>query len=317
MGPKVELKDINSFVRIARAGSLSKAAKETNRPKATLSHGLRRLEDCMQVELFQRNARGLSLTDAGRAYLEQTGRIFESCDAAEAAAQRAHSTIGGRIRLAASAEFGTSILGAATVFLAREHPELEFDVRMYPSDVLLTDQLDYDALIFVGTPPDSSLISRKMGSVSYGLFASQAYLDIHSTPTTPDDIADLPGVQYTRSGIQEPWRAVQGKHEFDISFSRHFTVNDYWMAKFYCVSGVALAYLPDFFVHYEVRQGALIEVLPELRSHQINAQILYPPSRHKNPRVKRVVDTLCTQFEEILLFPGYSLIDISGSDTDK
>jgi len=310
MDTRAELKDISNFVRIARAGSLSKATRETNLPKATLSHSLRRLEDCLRVELFLRSASGLSLTDAGQAYLEQAKRIFESCDAAEAAAQRAHSTIGGRIRLAASAEFGTSILGAATLYLAREHPELDFDIRMYPSDVLLTDQLDYDALIFVGTPPDSGLISRKIGAVSYRLFASQNYLDNYGEPKTPKDVAVLPGVQYTRGGIPEPWRVCRGDRVTDISFAQRFYVNDYWMSKFYCVSGAALAYLPDFFVHYELDQGALLNILPDYSSKEISAQVLYPASRHKNPRVKRVVDTLRTRFTDILLHPGYSLIDI-------
>lgn len=304
----VELKDIGGFVQIARSGSLTRAAREAGVPKATLSHNLRRLEDALGVELFIRGARGLTLTDAGKAFHEHCKRIFDSCEVAVSAAQRAHSSISGKIRLSASAEFGTSILGAATLYLAREFPGLEFEVRMYPSDTLLTDLHDFDCLIFVGTPPDSSYMCRKMGEVTYRIYASPEFFEQHGVPPGPDSIANLPGVQYTRNGISEVWLLNDGDQERALQFRPRFNVHDYWMAKYYAVAGVALAYLPDFFVYYEVDQGGLVPVLPNWRSERTAAWVIYPPSRHRNPRIKMVADTLCERFDEFIIHPGYSLI---------
>jgi len=42
------------------------------------------------------------------------------------------------------------------------------------------------------------------------------------------------------------------------------------------VSGVALAYLPNFFVHCEVEQRSVVQVLPESRSGKISARVIYP-----------------------------------------
>src|SRR5690606_4918250 len=97
-----ELRDIKSFMGIARAGSISRASLMYNIPKATLSHHLRRLEDSLQVELFVRKAKGLELTDAGKEFLDHSAIIFDSCENATNAAQRAHSEISGRIRIVAS-----------------------------------------------------------------------------------------------------------------------------------------------------------------------------------------------------------------------
>ncbi len=309
MEEKIELKDIDLFVRIARTGSLSKTAQQFNIPKASLSHSLRRLEDSLNVELFIRSARGLSLTEAGRAYLKNCHRIFESCDLAAYAAQSAHSSVSGKIRIAASAEFGTSILGAATLHLAREHPELDFEVRMYPSDVLLTAQPEFDCLIYVGTVPDSSYLCRKMGTISYGIYASPSFLNTHGTPKLPKDIKALSGVEFSRGGISEAWLLNLKNHAQPIDYQRKFSVNDYWMAKYYAVLGLALAYLPDFFVHYEVLNGALRPVLPHARSVETAAWVVFPMSRHKNPRVQLAVDTLCSKFQEFIVHPGYTLIE--------
>ena len=308
MREHLELKDINGFVHIVRAGNLSRASKETNVPKATLSHNLRRLEDALGVELCIRSSKGLTLTDAGRAFLEHCPQIFESCELASSAAQRAHSSIGGKIRLVGNAEFGTTILGAATLYLSQAHSSLEFDVRMYPSDTLIADLPDFDCLIYVGVAPDSDHICRKMGSASYGLYASPVYLEEFGVPKNPNDIRDLPGVRHTRNGIPEDWKLQNGGCELPVEFVPRFNVHDYWMAKYYAVSGAALAYLPDFFVHYEVNIGGLVPVLPESRSESILIWAIYPRSRHKNPRIKLVVDTLCKTFDRFIIHPGYSLI---------
>ena len=97
MAYKFELRDVQGFLQIARAGSLTAAATANNVPKATLSHNLRRLEDALEVELFTRKTRGMELTDAGREYFNNCAQIFDACEAAAGAAQRAHSTVSGRI----------------------------------------------------------------------------------------------------------------------------------------------------------------------------------------------------------------------------
>lgn len=101
---------------IARTGSLTRATVVSGVPKATLSHSIRRLENLLEVELFLRSPKGLHLTDAGRALLD-SARVFDSIEAATSAAQRARSTLNGKVRILSSVEFGTSITGAATLLL--------------------------------------------------------------------------------------------------------------------------------------------------------------------------------------------------------
>lgn len=312
-----ELKDVRGFVQIARAGSLTSAANESNIAKATLSNNLRRLEDALGVELFTRHKRGLKLTEAGRAFLDKSKRIFESCEIAANSAQRANNVVSGKLRIVASAEFGTSILGAASLLLARQRPELQFELRIFPTDSLLTDEVDFDCMIYVGTAPDSDYLCRKLGKVHYGLYASPAFVSRYGMPSDHRDISSLPGVEYERTGDPEQWLVNDREKVRVIDFKRRFSVNDYWMAKYYAVLGEVIAYLPDFFVHYEVKQNALVPILPAQHSSEIAAWVIYPQSRHQNPRVKLMVETLCSHFNQIILHPGYSLVrphsDAGGS----
>jgi len=306
MAAPYELRDITGFLQIARAGSLTKAANAHNIPKATLSHNLRRLEDALEVELFTRKTSGLELTDAGREYFAHCAQIFEACETAAGAAQRAHSTISGRVKIAASAEFGTSIIGAAAHYLAQSNAQIDFDLEMYPHDRLIIGQTDFDCLIYVGQPPDSSLMARKMGEVAYGLYASPAFVTAHGALKSAAEVKDLNGVLYTRSGVDERWRLMEGTSETTLTCHPRFRVNEYWMAKYFAVKDQVLAYLPDFFVHYELELGALVPILPALRSAPVPVQVLYPAQRHKNPRVMMLVEALCDHFDEFIYSPGYT-----------
>jgi DNA-binding transcriptional LysR family regulator len=309
-----ELKDISCFLWIARTGSISRAATTHNIPKATLSHHLRRLEDALQVELFVRKAKGLELTDAGKEFLDHSAAIFESCENAVSAAQRAHSTISGRIRIVASTAFGTSIIGAAANYFAVNNPKIDFDLQMYPNDKMIAGQFDFDCMIFVGEPPTSSMLRRKMGDVSFGLYASPRFIEMNGMPTSHHDINRSNGVVYLRNGIPEKWVLRNRGNRVHLKPVAKFKVNEYWMAKYFTVEGLVIGYLPDFFVRYEVEQGVLVPIMPDWRSDDTPVYAIYPAQRHRNPRIMKLVDAMCNRFEEFVLSPGYSVVRIHNAD---
>ena len=303
-----DLKDIDCFMQVARTGSMTKAALHSNVPKATLSLRIRNLEDSLTVALFTRTQKGMVLTDAGKEYHAYCADIFESCDAAASAAQRAHSTVDGKLRIAASGEFGTSIIGAAAYYLAVAHPGIDFELQMYSDDKLIAGQRDFDCMIYVGNPPDSELIGRRLGEVSYGLYTSPDFAKQITMPANPGEVAPLDGVIYRRSGIPEKWLLRNGGSNVEVECYPRFASNEYWMAKYFAVEGLCIAYLPDFFVHFEVDLGDLIPVLPEWRSENIPVYALYHAHRHGNPRISMLVDTLSNRFHEFVRHPGYSLV---------
>lgn len=302
------LEDIRAFQQIARAGSLSRAALTYNIPKATLSHHLRRLEDALKVELFVRKAKGLELTDAGKQYLDHSAAIFESAENAAGAAQRAHSTISGRIKIVCSTEFGTAIIGGAVRFFSVANPQIDFEVQMYPSDKLIATQLDFDCMLAFGEPTNSSLLRRKVGDISYGLYASPDFIAANGSADDIESLNGQSGIVYLRSGIAERWVLQRRRKIIELKPYPRFNVNEYWMAKFFAVEGSAIGYLPDFFVKYEVEQGALQPVFPDWRSDKTPLYVMYPAQRHRNPRIMKLVDALCCHFETFISYPGYALI---------
>ena len=310
-----DLKDIECFMQVARTGSMTKAAQRSNVPKATLSLRIRNLEDALTVALFTRTQKGMVLTDAGKEYYANCSQIFESCDSAASAAQRAHSTVEGKIRIACSTEFGTSIIGAAAYELSLSHPGMDFEVQVYSDDKLIAGHHDFDCMIYLGSPPDSDLIGRRLGEASYGLYTSSHFSKRYTMPETPEEVACLNGVVCTRSGIPEKWLLKKDNSTVEVDYCPRYSCNDYWTTKYFALGGLAIAYLPDFFTQYEVELGVLVSVLPEWRSESIPIYALYHSHRHGNPRITMLVDSLCSRFHEFVSHPGYSVF--TEADIEK
>jgi LysR family transcriptional regulator, hca operon transcriptional activator len=85
----MELRHLRYFIAVAEAGSLSVAAQQklhTTQP--SLSRQIRDLEDEVGAQLLTRNARGIELTAAGRAFLDHARLVLSQVEAAAEAARR-------------------------------------------------------------------------------------------------------------------------------------------------------------------------------------------------------------------------------------
>ncbi|MFS2020199.1 LysR family transcriptional regulator, partial [Massilia sp. CT11-108] len=81
----MDLLALADFNLVARHGGFGRAARETGRPKATLSRRVAELEADLGLRLFERGARLLKLTQEGRALHERTGALLAEIDETAAA----------------------------------------------------------------------------------------------------------------------------------------------------------------------------------------------------------------------------------------
>src|SRR5690606_32382113 len=143
----------------------------------------------------------------------------------------------GRVRIVASSAFGTSLIGAAARYFALQNPQIEFDLQMYPNDKIIAGHIDFDCMIYVGDPPSSSLMRRKMGDVSFGLYASPYFIAANGMPKTLEEVNGCDGVIYMRNGLPEEWTLRKDGKVVRLRPQQRFNVNEYWMAKYFAVEG--------------------------------------------------------------------------------
>lgn len=184
----MEWDDIRFFHAVAEAGSLSGAARRLNVSQPTVGRRVKMLEDRLQAQLFHRLASGYELTESGQRIFD---KATEMAVAARCIADRVSGTrlrAEGRISLTTAEGLGEAWVVPRLSALSTKHPGLEVDLA------LSNERLDIaagaaDMALRMGDPYDDTLVGRRIGAVTFRLFASAGYLDRYGWPQTPTDLA--------------------------------------------------------------------------------------------------------------------------------
>src|SRR5215469_2257084 len=156
------------------AGSLSAAARRLDMPLTTVSRKVLELEAHLKTRLLNRSSRKLTLTEAGRTYLEACKRILEDVNEAERAATGEYSAPRGELIITAPIVFGRLHVIPVAVEFLKLYPEV--DVRFVLADRLINLLEDHiDLAVRIGELPDSSLVAMRVGAVRRVVCGSPSY----------------------------------------------------------------------------------------------------------------------------------------------
>jgi LysR family glycine cleavage system transcriptional activator len=216
---RMPLGPIEAFVAAARSGSLARAAVAMNLTVPALSRRIRLLEATLGVSLFRREARGLSLTEAGRAYLAEAGPAWERLElATEAARARGQ---GGPIRVSAMPSFAAAWLAPRLARLHAAWPRLSVQIEASSDPVDLAVRTDLDCAIRLGRGPWPGSTSRPLLAVDAFPVCSPSFAA--AGLTRPGDLVGQPliGTHHSPDFWREWFAAadldvvVGQRHSFD------------------------------------------------------------------------------------------------------
>lgn len=289
--------NMDTFVRVVEAGSISGAADRLGVAKSVVSRRLKELEEHLGVELFHRTTRRLNLTDTGRAFYHQSVRILQDVLEAELATSQAHGTLKGSLKVALPLSFGLMHVGPAINDFLNEHPQIEFDLDFNDREVDLIQE-GFDLAIRIANLPDSSLIARRLTPIQSVVCASPAYLECMGTPQSPDDLINHRCMAYSLIQDVEYWRFTDANGETTrTKIHPHLKASTGEFLKDAAVVNQGIILIPSFIAYKEIERGELVPLLRKYRPPQIDAYAIYPPTRHLSHRVRAIVDFLIKRFE--------------------
>ena len=290
------LENMETFVRVVEAGSISAAAERLGVAKSAVSRRLKELETHLGVELFHRTTRRMNLTDTGRGFYQHCLRLLDDVLEAELAASQAHATLAGRLKVAMPSSFGLMHMSSAINDFLLANPAIEFDLDFNDREVDLIQE-GFDLAIRIGHLPDSSLIARRLAPIRLILCASPAYLDEQGTPRKPQELAAHDCLVYSLSPDPEHWQLPDGNgnvHRIKIHPRLRASTGEF--LKDAAVAGQGIILLPSFIAYREIEQGSLQPILCDYQPAQLDAYVIYPPTRHLSQRVRAFVDFLADRF---------------------
>ncbi|MGJ7491371.1 LysR family transcriptional regulator [Variovorax sp. ZT4R33] len=155
----MDLLALADFNLVARHGGFGRAARESGRPKATLSRRVADLESGLNLRLFERGARALKLTEEGRALHERTTVLLTELDETAAAIASGGETPRGILRVSAPLLFSQAAMGKLAARFALRYPEIRLEVTTEDRAVDMVEE-GYDLVIRVNPDPDARLVGR-------------------------------------------------------------------------------------------------------------------------------------------------------------
>lgn len=272
------LESMSVIIAVAEAGSLSAASRRLVMPVPTISRKLSELEARLHTQLFQRSSRQMSLTDAGRSYIDACKRIIEQIEDAEREVSGEYRTPSGDLTVTSPWGLGhMHLLPVACEFLA-EYPDIS--LRLLLTDRVLRPMEDrIDVSIRIGPLADSSMIASRIGSVRLVLCASPDYLAARGHPEDPGELIRHDCITIDDFGPQRTWKFTRDGRDVAEPIRSRLTVNTSEAAVEAAVCGAGIARVMSYKMEAARRAGALIILLEEFEQEALPIHIVYPERR--------------------------------------
>lgn len=276
----VGLKGLEAVLAIARHGSFRAAALELGMSTTALSHGIGRLETALGVRLFNRTTRSVSLSDAGREFVERTAPAVAEIRAAMETARSQRDTPSGLLRINASVQGGRQIAPLMLAFL-RRYPDMQvdlvtegrlvdivaegFDLGIRPADLVPRDMI----ALPLGTP------------LRFAVVASPAWLRTHATPLTP---ADLPARDCIRvrlpNGALFRWQFARDGEVVQVEARGRLTLDETAIARAAVLDGAGIGFFIEQDVEDDIASGRMIRLLEDWTPPRAGLSLYYPGRRN-------------------------------------
>jgi DNA-binding transcriptional LysR family regulator len=283
-----------SFLMVAKLGSLSKASAKLQVSQSTLSRHIKSLEDFLGFALFDRHARGLSLTPRGVALQARAEAIGGEVDAFFREAVGLNAQVGGTVRVTLSEVAGVRLLMPWAVRFQQAWPQISLDwVITNEVSNLLAREADI-AVRMSGLGPQQDLIARAAGSLSLGFYASKSYLARHPHIYPINNIETLRrhtliGYDQDDSFIRNAARIGEHFVRDDFAFCTDSVLAQIEVIRAGLGVGVMLNYIGE-------QDPTLERILPEFIAASLPVWVVAHKDVHTNARVRIVFDSL---FEEV------------------
>jgi DNA-binding transcriptional LysR family regulator len=290
------LKALQTFVRIADEGSLTKAAHALDLSLPAVVRSLAALELHLRARLFNRTTRRVALTDEGRRYLDYARRILATLDEAERAIGTDLSVPAGVLRVTAPVLFGQLHVAPAVTRFLHKHPLVQVDLELLDRVVNLVDE-NFDAGIRIGELGDSSLVARAIGRVRRVVVASPAFLRRHGTPHRPEDLQTLDCVRVS-SGSNNTWSFLHDGKWLAVPVRGGLRCNHVQAAVDACVAGLGCGLFMSYQVAALVEQRRLKVVLDAFEPPPRPVSLVVPQARLLPARTRVFIDWMLRELRD-------------------
>lgn len=301
---------IECFVRSAEGGSFAEAARHLSLTPAAVGKSVAKLEARLGVRLFQRSTRRLTLTEAGKLFLEEVSASLTTIQNAVANLASAEGRPVGTLKVSMGTVVGCLYIVPLLGEFLKRFPDISPDWHFDNRQVDLIGQ-GFDAALGGGFELPQGVVARKLAPAHRVLVASPDYLATRARVLQPEDLEHCEGIliRSPQTGRVRSWQ-LTGRHggHAPLNLKARMTMSDSQAA---CVAadqglGIALVSMP-FAVPW-LASDKLVRVLPDWYVDDGNISLYYAEHKLLPGKTRAFVDFIIEQFAEQKLGQAFSAI---------
>ena len=279
-----KLRWMEVFVAVVENGSFSEAAKRLDISAVMVGKLVAQMEKALQASLLQRNTRRQALTEAGRAWYEESLQVLAALRSAENRIESLRRFPAGSLRVTAPSTLGSCAIATLCSEFQLHYPDVHIELELSDRFVdIVAEGFDF-AFRSGDLPADTPLIARRVGSYQMVIAGAPDYLAQHGMPKTLADLASHRCLRYSFWNKRNAWRSGDA---LIWPESATFSCNDGQALRRAALSGAGLILQPAVLLAEDIAAGRLVSLLeselPEPRPvHLLWRQDLHASARHRS-----------------------------------
>jgi DNA-binding transcriptional LysR family regulator len=257
----ITLDEIQNFIAVVDAGSITSAAQQLDQTVSAASRTLGRLEQKLKTTLIRRTTRRIELTDEGEAFLERARDIIAAVEGAEEAMATRQARPAGRLRIDAATPFMLHVVAPLVAGYRERFPEVDLELHTSEGFIDLLERRT-DVALRIGRLKDSTLHARLIGTSRVRILASPQYLAQHGTPRKVADLDKHVLLGFTELDSLNEWPLSDANRQ-PLHIRPTIGSSSGETLRYLALGGNGIVALSDFMTGEDRRNGALVEVLPK------------------------------------------------------
>ncbi|MCF5925160.1 LysR family transcriptional regulator, partial [Xanthomonas perforans] len=238
--------ELEAVLAIVRCGSFRAAALELDMSTTAISSAVGKLERDLGVRLFNRTTRSVSLTDAGRMFVDRIKPAFEGIQNALNAVRSHQETPSGTLRINAFATAAREIMAPLVLSYLQRYPLVHVDIV---TEGRLVDVVaaGFDLAVRSADLVPSDAIAIPLGQRRrMAVAASPAFFENRAIPKVPQDLLVYPCVRgRLPDGTLLRWRFEKGGEELQLEVQGPITLDEASLARIAVANGVGIGYFME------------------------------------------------------------------------
>ena len=283
--------DLPIFASVVKHGGISSASRALRMPKSSISRFIQRLENDLQVRLFERNSRQMRMTREGEVFYKHCQLILEQIDSADAHMNGLTEQPNGKLNVSLPMAFSRLIFSKHIALFHQRYPDITLYISISPTPVdLIGDHID--VAVQVGVLPDSDLVAVPLIDSKLVWVAAADTAKKLATITSMADLVALVVVAEKRYN-RTPLKVRFHQETTQITLTATIETTDPIMVKDAILSGLGVGLLPEIYCQEALAQGDLVEVAQQIALEaRATSSAVYTSKRMLNARTRAFIDFL-------------------------